>query len=209
MQALACSVLAAGLALAWSASRAESGPKPPVEIRDSTDPWVLDVDLDRARYLRLYVTQADRGSSDESGGEIRELAPERAVPHDEGRATLELAIERRTLAPAADGVYAQRISIDAVPISAGDSVYHTARTLYFRVTGGTIERIGMREYSAVVDPVHVGHDAAGREIVVHAGGALLDGPGRTPGSVHEAVRLDEKSHVDGLASPVASGGMRP
>jgi hypothetical protein len=191
MKSLACSLLAAALALVCSASQAESGPTPPVEILDSADAWTLQLSFDRRRFLSLFVTQEMLDSTHEPGREREELAIDRAPSRDAGRATLELAIGRRSLAAAPDGVHAQRVVIDAVPYAATDSVYHAQRTLYFRVSGGRAERIGLDEYSAVADPVHLEHDASGHEIPVHAGTAVLESQERAPDSIHYDIRLPE------------------
>src|SRR5678815_5128073 len=65
MKPLACSLLAAALALTCRASHAEVGPTPPVEIRDSTDAWKLSVSFDRQRFMGLFATQEVLGSTHE------------------------------------------------------------------------------------------------------------------------------------------------
>ena len=191
MKPLACSLLAAALALTCRASHAEVGPTPPVEIRDSTDAWKLSVSFDRQRFMGLFATQEVLGSTHEPDRESEELAIDRAAPREAGRATLELAIWGRALVAVPDGVYAQRVTIDAVPYAPADSVYRAQRTLYFRVEGGRAERIGIREYSAVADPVHQEHDASGREIPVHAGTAILEAQEPAPDSLHYDIQLPE------------------
>ena len=191
MTTLRCSLLAAGLALVCGVTHAESAPTPPVEIRDSTDAWKLQVNFDRQRFLGVFVTQVMHGSQHELARQTEELAVDHAVLRDEGRATLDIAVGLRALGQAPDGVYVQRVAVDAVPLTAADSIYHAQRTLYFRVEGGRAERIGIREYSAVADPVHQEQDASGRVILVHAGTAVVDTQERAPDFIRNAVRLPE------------------
>jgi hypothetical protein len=191
MTTLRRSLLAAGLALICGVTHAEPGPTPPLEIRDSTDAWTLQANFDRRRFVGLFVTQVLHGSKHELDRETEELAVDHAALRDDGRATLDFAVGRRALTQVADGVYVQRVAIDAVPLTAADSIYHAQRTLYFRVEGGRAERIGIREYSAVADSVHEEQDAAGRVILVHAGTAVIEAQERAPDSIHDAIRLPE------------------
>ena len=207
MKTLARSMFAASLALIWGATHAESAPTPPVEIRDSADPWALAVNLDHERYVALYASQAPVQSSNAPA--LEELSIDSAALRADGRAMVRLSLDRRALEQAADGVYVQRVSIDAVPATPDDAVYRAQRVLYFRVSGGTIERIGMREYSLVADPVHYEHDASGREVAVHAGTAVLHPQDRAAEPARKAVQLPDERDGQLSFAPIPRTGERP
>jgi hypothetical protein len=97
---------------------------------------------------------------------------DRAVVADDGRARLDLALDRAGLTHVPDGVYVQHVDVDAIPLAATDRIYRTQRNVYFRVAAGTVERIGMREYSDAAEPIHLERDSSGRTQRANDGGAV-------------------------------------
>lgn len=145
-----------------------------------------------------------RDGARELGRDREQLSFERAVPGAEGRTTLALPIERGALEEVPDGVYVQRIVVDAIPRAASERIYRSQRALYYRVSGGAIERIGMREYSDIAEPTHLERDALGREQRVNAGAAVLDAQGRAdlPGEVD--VQLESADRLAAEAGATAA-----
>jgi hypothetical protein len=163
------SVVAAGLCALSPVARASSGLVPPVEIRDTADPWQLQVVADAARSGRLVATRVLRDTTRVLGRETVPLPEPDAAPGPAARVRRTLAVERGELERLGDGLYTVRLVVDASAPTSVDAAYRAQRTLYFRVQGGAVERIDIRAYSQAADPTHLEPDAAGRPVPVHAG----------------------------------------
>jgi hypothetical protein len=193
MNALCRSLLAAALALAAAVSRAESDTSEPLALLDSTDPGSLAIDVQANHYWRLLITRSLRDPTHELSRERVELPMDRAVPAGDGRVQLDFALDRDELAHVPDGVYVQRIAVDAIPLAATDRIYRTQRSVYFRVTAGAVERIGMREYSEAAEPTHLERDASGRMQRVNAGGAVATPEAERNGAARETALVQIES----------------
>ena len=197
-------LLAATLTLAAAVTRAESDTSEPVALLDSADPWSLAIDAQADHYWKLLITRSLRDPTHELSRERVELPMDRAVVAGDGRARLDLALDRDGLTHVPDGVYVQHLFIDAVPLAATDRIYRTQRNVYFRVTSGTVERIGMREYSDVAEPIHLERDASGRTRRANDGSAGAATDAERERAAPE-VALVQIESADGPAQRAAVG----
>jgi hypothetical protein len=169
------SLVAAGLSALSPAAQATSGLVPPVEIRDTADPWQLQVVADAGRAQQLVATRVLRDAARVLDREDLVLPPPAAELDPAGRVRRTLPVERAALERLGDGLYTARVVVDAAAPTSVDAPYRAQRTLYFRVRGGAVERIDMRAYSQATDLTHFERDAEGRPLRVHAGAAAPAG----------------------------------
>jgi hypothetical protein len=101
-----------------------------------------------------------------------------------------------------NGIYSERVQLVVMPMPGFISHQITARaTLYFRATSGTLERLTLKQYSALVDPVVAGKDKLQQPTVEYVGVTASKGATQPRGAFDVRVEDGAPYNVPGQDEP--------
>ena len=179
-------------------------PLSPVRLSVPPLGFVLSVELDGVSADQVHASlvfqriagQVVDGNAQEVGG-----IPVHRPLTLEG-AGEELSVNAFPLGPGVpslpNGVYSERLQLVVMPDPGVIGHEITARaTLYFRATNGTLQRLTLKQYSALVEPLVPGRNKLQQSTLEHTGAVASNGETRPVGGIDQRIEDGAPFNVPG------------